>query len=407
MQFRAGDLKDETVDELGRLYVQGQSAVIPGDVPASFSVSGEEVKLTPEQRVEWLRAWKRTAGENLEGLIASDAYQKASDEERARMISALYDVARAGACSEISESYSPDKWIRVGFEAADRGVDINDYVLYHRAVADAKTADALDTLMKQSWTDAQKAFIWEGTMASEAQMRRYKALHDAGTSWKDAMEIMGVGDTAASSMTQEEQEKYQAAWDQIAGLATQKLLKNPAYQKADKAAQSAYVDRLNDWVTQVAKGQVLKEYEKQKWVVEGERLQEAGVGLDEFIVFYSGISDAKSKDKYAALNKTGWTESQQLIAMEYISASTYNAAKVGRSYQVPLRYYLGGLAQADTDQSGGISQAEAEAYLNKTDLGREDKAYLWQMLCSSSKWKNNPYNTAWGEEIWHSLHPEG
>ena len=130
------------------------------------------------------------------------------------------------------------------------------------------------------------------------------------------------------------------------------------------------------------------------------------MSLDDYIVYYEGTSDANNRAKYEALAKTGWTEKQKLIAMENISESVYNTGKIGRNYQVPLTEFLGGLANADADQSGNINQNEAEAWLDRTSLGWEDKAYLWQMLCYSSKWKNNPYSAKLGEEIWHSLHPE-
>lgn len=409
MEFRVGDLDEKTLDELGRLFANGANGAIPSDVPTSVSVSGEDRTLTPEERVAWLQAWKRIAGEGLEGLISSGAYKTADDAGKAKMLSALYDMARASASSEVVNGYSPDKWVSVGMEAAERGVPIDEYASFHVGMSGLKTAEKLALLKGQSWSDNQKEFIWTELMATDTQYSKYQNLKNAGMKWADAMEQLGIGaaSTTPSGLTDAQQAQYDKYWNEISGPATQQLLNNADYKKADKASQAAFLDRLNDYAARVAKAKVLSGYDKGKWVECGERLVTSGVKLDDYIVYYSSTSDAKSRDKYAALTKTNWTDTQKLIAMEYISQSTYNAAKVGKTYQVELRWYLDGLSKADTDQSGGISQAEAETFLDGiSSLGREDKAYLWQMLCSSSKWKNNPYGPNFGEEIWHDLHPD-
>ena len=408
MEFRVGDLDEKTLDELGRLFANGASGAIPSDVPTSVSVSGEERNLTPEERVAWLHAWKRIAGEGLEGLISSGAYKTADDAGKAKMLSALYDMARASASSEVVNGYAPDKWVSVGMEAAERGVPIDEYAAFHVGMSGLKTAEKLALIKGQSWSDNQKEFIWTELMATDTQYAKYQNLKNAGMKWADAMEQLGIGaaSTTPSGLTDAQQAQYDKYWNEISGPATQQLLQNADYKKADKAGQAAFLDRLNDYAARVAKAKVLSGYDKGKWVECGERLVSAGVSLDDYIVYYEGTSDANNRAKYEALAKTGWTEKQKLIAMENISESVYNTGKIGRDYQVPLTEFLGGLANADADQSGNINQDEAEAWLDRTSLGWEDKAYLWQMLCYSSKWKNNPYSAKLGEEIWHSLHPD-
>ena len=54
--------------------------------------------------------------------------------------------------------------------------------------------------------------------------------------------------------------------------------------------------------------------------------------------------------------------------------------------------------------NGSISQEEATNYLDgRKDLDLETKAYLWQMLCTGSKSKNNPYSTTMGESCWEYM----
>ena len=409
MEFRVGDLDKKTLDELGRLFANGASGAIPSDVPTSVSVSGEERTLTPEERVAWLQAWKRIAGEGLEGLISSGAYKTADDAGKAKMLSALYDMARASASSEVVNGYAPDKWVSVGMEAAERGVPIDEYASFHVGMSGLKTAEKLALLKGQSWSDNQKEFIWTELMATDTQYSKYQNLKNAGMKWADAMEQLGIGaaSTTPSGLTDAQQAQYDKYWNEISGPATQQLLNNADYKKADKAGQAAFLDRLNDYAARVAKAKVLSGYDKGKWVECGERLTASGVKLDEYIVYCTETSDANNRAKYSALAKTGWTDAQKLTALEYISTPTYSAGKVGRDYQIPVQRYLEGLTKADADESGNINQGEAEAWLDRSGLDWESKAYLWQMLCYSSKWKNNPYSTTLGEDIWHSLHPDG
>ena len=408
MEFRVGELGDKTLEELSRLYAGGGTGAIPSDVPTGVSVGGEEHKLTPDERVTWLQSWKRTVGEGLEDLMSSAPYKAADDAEKVKMIAALYDIARAGASAEVAAGYAPDKWISVGMEAENRGVPIDEYAAFHVGLSGLKTAEKLDLLKKQSWSNDQKEYLWKELMASDTQAAKYENLKNAGVTWADAMDRLGIGASTATSsgLTDEQQAQYDKYWNDISGPATQRLLNNTAYRQADKAAQAAYLDRLNDYAARSAKAKVLSGYDKGKWVECGERLTTAGVALDDYIVYCENTSDANNRAKYEALAKTKWTDAQKLIALEYVSASTCSAAKVGKNYEVPLNLYLEGLTKADADQSGNINQDEAEAWIDKSGIAWDLKAYLWQMLCYSSKWKNNPYSTTRGEEIWHSLHPD-
>jgi hypothetical protein len=405
MQFRIGEMDGDSLDELGRLFAAGAADVIPSDVPTSITVGGAEIKFSPEERVAWMQAWGRTAAESLEAVMGSKAYQAADDAGKEKLIAAVYDYARAAAGSSVTDSYAPDKWITIGREAESRGIDADEYIIFRQQAKDLKSAEKLDLLKKQSWTEGQKEYIWMASMASEAQLTKYKPLKESGVKWAAALDLLGVGEASTAGMTQEETARYQAAWDRISGPATKKLMANSAYRTADKATQSAYIDKLNAYTTQTAKAEIVRGYTPEKWVELGQKLSKAGVALDEYIVYSASTSDARSRDKYAALNETGWTERQKLEAMAYISESTHRVATVGMDYQVGLSYYLDALANADADQSGNINQEEAEDYIDRLALGWEDKAYLWQMVCASSKWKNNPYSAGMGEEIWHSLHP--
>ena len=407
MRFRIGELDGDSLDELGRLWAAGATDVIPSDVPTSITVGGTEIKFSPEERVAWMQDWQRTAGESLTTVMGSKAYKAADDAGKEKLISAVYDYARAAASSGVTDNYTPDKWILIGREAEARGIDADEYILFHQQCKELKSVEKLDLLKKQGWTESQKEYIWMASMATEAQLTKYKPLKNSGVKWAAALDLMGVGEASTTGMTQEETERFQAAWDRISGPATKKLMANAAYKNADKPTQSAYIDKLNAYVTQTAKAETLKGYTIDKWVECGQKLSKAGVALDEYIVFTATTSDASNRDKYAALNKTGWTESQKLQTMAYISDSTHRVATVGKAYQVRLNYYLDALANADADQSGNINQEEAEAYIDRLNLGWEDKAYLWQMVCATSRWKNNPYSAGFGKEIWYDLHPNG
>ena len=52
-------------------------------------------------------------------------------------------------------------------------------------------------------------------------------------------------------------------------------------------------------------------------------------------------------------------------------------------------------ANIDANGNGSTSQAEARAYLDSTDLSREQKAAAWYII--NKGWKKNPYGSLTSE----------
>ena len=52
-------------------------------------------------------------------------------------------------------------------------------------------------------------------------------------------------------------------------------------------------------------------------------------------------------------------------------------------------------ANVDANDNGSISQDEARAYLDSTDLSREQKAAAWYII--NKGWKKNPYGSLTSE----------
>ena len=90
----------------------------------------------------------------------------------------------------------------------------------------------------------------------------------------------------------------------------------------------------------------------------------------------------------------------------YLGEPDYKAASAGVIFSVDLRLWAEAKKAADAagNGNGSISQEEATNYLDgRKDLDLETKAYLWQMLCTGSKSKNNPYSTTMGESCWEYM----
>ena len=64
-------------------------------------------------------------------------------------------------------------------------------------------------------------------------------------------------------------------------------------------------------------------------------------------------------------------------------------------------------ANIDANGNGSTSQAEARAYLDSTDLSREQKAAAWYII--NKGWKKNPYGSLTSENkaILDNLYGEG
>ena len=99
---------DSTTKELERLAREtDDTAVLPTSKDKSVKINGEEHELKGKDFVDLQKTYGKTAKKNLDELIKSDSYKKASDSEKKSMVGKLYDYATYKA----KENYAKNKGI--------------------------------------------------------------------------------------------------------------------------------------------------------------------------------------------------------------------------------------------------------------------------------------------------------
>lgn len=117
--------------------------------PGDFSIDGEKITLTQEQKDAYQQAYGDAALSVLEPLMASSTYQSLSDEEKNKVIDSVYEYANAAAKQTIDNRYKLEGAAAKASEYDNPG----EYFLFNeawKAVEDSKGADtaAFDAVME-------------------------------------------------------------------------------------------------------------------------------------------------------------------------------------------------------------------------------------------------------------------
>lgn len=180
----------------------GQNTVFPSVAP--YDVDG--VKLSGEERAQYQRTMGQAAYNFVSELVQSEAYQNASDKDRAKQVARAYALANAMAMKEYDQSYDGGDWEKA-LTAIESGVEPSAWFAADAALrltggSSSNQADYTEALESvDGLTDDQKASMWA------AQSKDWKAEKNpyTGTLAQEGltpMEIVDIIDAhkAASDM---------------------------------------------------------------------------------------------------------------------------------------------------------------------------------------------------------------
>lgn len=97
---------NETSEELKRIFVETGGSVFPQTAEKSISVGGETKYLTADEYVTYAKAKGEYSFDYIKEFMDSTAYDKLTDDQRAKVIENLYKFANAKAKSTVSD-YDP------------------------------------------------------------------------------------------------------------------------------------------------------------------------------------------------------------------------------------------------------------------------------------------------------------
>lgn len=223
--------------EIQRLYDQtGNGAVVPRRAEKSITVDGKDLRLTAEKYTEFARKRGQTAYSVLDDLIQDDAYRSMSDEEKADMVSDVYEYAASLGKAEVS-SYQPDGWVE---NAVKSGVDPERYILYRHSLEDGMSAaDKSELMERRGITGKERTALlleeypdWADS-AEEAGVPK-----DVFVSFKVAtVDLAGDKDKDGNTISGSKKEKVLNA---INAMDVNRATKNALYNACGYAANKLY-----------------------------------------------------------------------------------------------------------------------------------------------------------------------
>lgn len=166
-------------------------------------------------------------------------------------------------------------------------------------------------------------------------------------------------------LTAEEYTRYAKAMGQTSYQLISEGIQTAEYRNMANSEKAAYIEALYKYAAAAAKAEV-SDYELDGWQKNAQTAQQdLGVSPAEYIALYqqygSAIMSGKAYEKTIQAVQAGLTVGQ----------------------------YAGMKAGLDSDGNNSVSQTEAQAYLDRQDFTREQKADLWTIINKS--WKRNPY----------------
>ena len=174
------------------------------------------------------------------------------------------------------------------------------------------------------------------------------------------------GKQHSKSLTYEERQDYLRERGAVALTTFSSMMGSRAYRGASDEEKATLLNLCGDYASQRAKKAILGDDSVPAWVGHAENAQrELGVSPAEYLALYrqygSEIMSGKAYEKTIQAVQAGLTVGQ------------YASMKAG----------------LDSDGNNSVSQTEAQAYLDRQDFTREQKADLWTIINKS--WKRNPY----------------
>ena len=174
------------------------------------------------------------------------------------------------------------------------------------------------------------------------------------------------GNQHSKELTYEERQDYLRDRGAVAMTTLSSMMGSSAYRSANDATKTELLDLCNDYASQRAKKTILGPESVPAWVNNAQTApSDLGVSSAEYLALYH---------QYGA---------------GIMSGTAYEKTKQAVNAGLTVEQYVNMKNGLDADGNGGVSQAEAQAYLDQQDYSREQKSDLWSIINKS--WKKNPY----------------
>lgn len=201
---------DKVESELQRVYDATGESVFPTRADKSFTVNGETKYLTADEYVKYAKDLGHSSYKMVEAGIATEAYRRMNDKQKAEYLEDLYDYARETAKARaIGEGFA-DKWVKETMKAQKKtGLNPAIVIVYR----DMMSREADRRTQKQA-----KAIVREAIFADRSLTDEQKgALDDIVISdWMQILQEVSVDYTNRETFTISQMpDGAQSRWERI------------------------------------------------------------------------------------------------------------------------------------------------------------------------------------------------
>jgi hypothetical protein len=165
--------------------------------------------------------------------------------------------------------------------------------------------------------------------------------------WED---VNGEKHSEKKNLTADEYLTYNTTRGQLAYQLMTELTERSFYANKSDDVKADLVEKVYEYATACGKKQVVSQFELPSWV---QKAQTASADI--------GLSEIEFIDAYVTYGSS------------YFTDSAYEKLKQAADIGVSVGDYVALKRSVDADQSGSVTQAEAQAYLDSTNFTREQK----------------------------------
>ena len=233
LQKEIGDLDEETIGEIVRLFPTAGVGVLPSDAPDAVhrkinEDESEEVRLLAPDKVKYRKKYSEVLTDSIGELMASDAYHQFDDEQKAGAIRLLYQYAAEQAAAAAVSGVTLTGWRAGAADAVKAGATIEDAVIYKVATGDIESElDAEGNKISGSIGKQQRKWLQDSDMTETEQAAIYFNMQsDADRKKLEELQTDGVGQTDYYRFivkTRDMEADKDADGESVSGSLTQKL----------------------------------------------------------------------------------------------------------------------------------------------------------------------------------------
>lgn len=128
LQDRAGETSERTIETIAGLYEEGYTDAVPATIQSSYTVNGEDRKMSAAEDQLYRQVWRDSVSGTLDDLTRDKAFRNMGQADQAKVLKKLYDYGAQNAKEAVWPDYSPDKWVTTAKDLEAKDVPLSEWL---------------------------------------------------------------------------------------------------------------------------------------------------------------------------------------------------------------------------------------------------------------------------------------